>query len=55
MKFSRRKNSRFIRLVGENSVGNAVTLKFGALNVISDPSKRIQARWQHMLHCTVEV
>lgn len=34
------KNSIFIRLVGESSVGEAVTLKYGALNVISDPSKR---------------
>lgn len=34
------KSSRFIRLVGESSVGKAVTLKYGALNVISDPSKR---------------
>lgn len=34
------KNSIFIRLVGESSVGEAVTLKYGALNVIFDPSKR---------------
>lgn len=34
------KNSRFIRLVGESSVGKAVTLQYRALNVISDPRKR---------------